>query len=133
VRQALEADVPSDSEDERFGASDDSDDDPDYKELPDPGPEDSSDDEADQLLEEDNEPGPAPLAPPQGGIQKNARAISGSAASGAPAKRPRAEWSWSSSDLPIRDSPEHKFTVKGNFLYSYTYTSPFVKLLCLHM
>ncbi len=44
----------SDREDDWIGASDDSDNDPDYTELTDTVTEDSCDDEADQLPNEDN-------------------------------------------------------------------------------
>jgi hypothetical protein len=62
--QAQEDDVLSDREDEQFGASDDSDNDPDYTELPDTVTEDSCDDGADPLANEDKKLGPSPLLHP---------------------------------------------------------------------
>jgi hypothetical protein len=62
--QAQEDDLLSDREDEWIGASDDSDNDPDYTELPDTVTEDSCDDVADQLPNEDNKLGPSPLLLP---------------------------------------------------------------------
>jgi hypothetical protein len=115
VRRALDVDVPSDSDDDRFGVSDDSDEDPDYPAGPSTVHEESSDDDDDELPDVDNEPLPVPLLPAQGARQHHKRVASDPAAGERPAKKARAEWTWTPADLPNRASPEHQFTVKGIF------------------
>ncbi len=66
IRQALDVDVPSDSDDDRFGVSDDSDEDPDYPAGPSTVHEESSDVNDDELPDVNNEQLPFPLPPAQG-------------------------------------------------------------------
>ncbi len=74
-----------------------------------------SDDNDDELPDVDNKQHPVPLPPAQGASQQNKRVASDPAAGERPAKKARAEWTWTPADLPNRASPEHKLTVKGFF------------------
>jgi hypothetical protein len=114
VRRALDVDVPSDSDDDRFDISDDSDADPDYKKPDAPGDEESSEEEDLQELPELNEPDPVFPATDGGPSEQEDRGDGRSNVAGRPAKKPRAEWIWSDEDLPFKPSPEHKFIIKGN-------------------
>jgi hypothetical protein len=120
VRRALDVDVPSDSDDNRFDISDDSDRDPDYENPAAPAVEDSSDEEQDEELPELNEPDPLVPISAQGASQPAGGQDNRSKVPGRPAKKPRAEWTWSDDDIPFRPSPEHKFTVKGTFSVYFT-------------
>jgi hypothetical protein len=113
VRRALDADIPSDSDDDRLDVSDDSDADPDYKEPVGPGEAESSDEGEDDDLPDVNEPVPLPSTASQGpSLPINAPAGS-SNCSARPAKKQRAEWNWADDDIPFKDSPVHEFTIKG--------------------
>jgi hypothetical protein len=114
VRRALDADVPSGSEDERFGPSDDSDADPDYKETGQSDQEESSDDDDPEELPEPNEPSSTPSAPSQDPGPSVQRENGASKPSGGPAKKIRAEWNWVPDDIPYEPLPDNNFTVKGN-------------------
>ncbi len=92
-----------------LGSPDDSDEDPDYPAGPSTVHEESSDVNDDELPDVDNEQLPFPLPPAQGASQQHKKVASDPAAGERPAKKARAEWTWTPADLPNRTSPEQYF------------------------
>ena len=118
--RALDVDVPSDSEDERFDTSDDSDADPDYKAEADPATDDTSDEEEDDDDEEEeltevNKPSSLASASDKGPGRSARGEKRTSRSSRRAAKMMRAEWKWTSADIPHVAIPDNNFTIKGNF------------------